>query len=341
MNERPTDDGMGAAADAGSAHDHRHDDGDDHDHGAMSGSSAGADRPAGEPAAAPGDPSGAPPAMAPAAAAASAQADAMRKRWDVMGPNQRITVAGGVAILVAYLAGILLESWTIGLSSIILLAATVVTIVVVLVGTSSAMGMSRTAILRLDAGVVGAYSIYDLGDLISGLNSWSTLDLILTGLAVVGAALLVFGVWRMSGANLVNDAISALTVRGRELPARLVSIGSSVLIGVWLFLAIFNYTFRNEIAVAVLAAVLALTVLWLAGSGAAEMKLPVAANLALAVLGVVTAALTLLWFVGLLDELDGVDAIDWPFLLLFLAGAAAMAAGGLLGISSSSTDAGD
>lgn len=337
MNDRPTNDGMGAGADARSADDHRHDDGDDHDHGALGGMPAGADESAAPPIA----PSGAEPAMAPAAAAASPQADAMRKRWEVMGPNQRITVAGGVAILVAYLAGILLEQWTIGLSSIILLAATVVTIVVVLVGTSSAMGMSRTAILRIDAGVVGAYSIYDLGDLISGLTFWSTLDLVLTGLAVVGAGLLVFGVWRMTGGNIVSDALSALTGRGRELPARLVSIGSSVLIGVWLFLAIFNYSFRNEIAVAVLAAVLALTVLWLAGSGAAEMKLPVAANLALAVLGVVAAALTLLWFVGLLDELDGVEAIDWPFLLAFLASAAAMAAGGLLGVSSRSTDAGD
>lgn len=35
-------------------------------------------------------------------------------------------------------------------------------------------------------------------------------------------------------------------------------------------------------------------------SGSAEMKLPVAANLALAALGVVAGALTLVWFAGLL-----------------------------------------
>lgn len=310
MDDERTDGGMGTTHDHDRAGDHEH----EHD---------------------PAFPSAAVAATPPAAAA---QTEAMRKRWEVLGPNQRLTVAGGVAILVAYLTGVLFADWDLRVSSFLLLACTVVTVAVVLIGTSSAMGASRTAILRIDAGVVGAYSLYDLGDLISGLTFWSVVDLVLAAVAVIGAGLLVFGVWRMTDGHLAREAIAALTGRGRDLPARLVSVGSVLLIGVWLVLAVLNYAFRTEVALAVLAAVLSLTVLWLAGSGAAEMKLPVAANLALAVTGVIVGALAVVWLLGLIENLDRVDAADWPFVLIFLASAAAMTVGGLLGVGSRSAD---
>ena len=150
--------------------------------------------------------------MAPAAATASAQADAMRKRWDVMGPNQRITVAGGVAILVAYLA----KFWSLGHRP---LRAAIGRTDPDLVGAARVSGASRRTALRTVlvpllwpavAGAWGLVFLFALHEL--------TMSALLYGPGSETLAVVVLNLRQLGDASTTNALAVVLTL-GVLLPA--------------------------------------------------------------------------------------------------------------------------
>ncbi len=277
---------------------------------------------------------------APASGPAPAAAAAVGARWATLGTDERLVLAGGVTVLVAYVLGLVLEQWGLGLASLLSIAGAIIAIVILLAGPATLFRVSRKALLRTNAALVGAFAATDLGDLVSGLGSWTTLDIVFTALIVVGAAVLVYGAWRLTGGNIVGDLVGVLGARAGGTPDRLVAIGAAAVIASWVLLSAFGYTLRTEIALAILVAVLALTVLWFGAGGAGEADLFIAPPLLQASYGIAAGALALIWFLGLLGEFSEVSAIDWIGLIPFLAGAAAMAAGGILGLQAQATRSG-
>ncbi|MDA1062037.1 MAG: hypothetical protein O2895_03900, partial [Chloroflexi bacterium] len=87
--------------------------------------------------------------------AAALQADAMKQRWATLGADQRLVVAGAATVLIAYFLGLLLAQWSLGLSSVLSIVGAAAVLVMVLAGPARLLGMSKAAILRISAGVVG------------------------------------------------------------------------------------------------------------------------------------------------------------------------------------------
>jgi hypothetical protein len=253
----------------------------------------------------------------------------MSAKWAVLGANERLALIGAGVAIVSYLLGILLAGWSLGLTSLLFLVAAIAVAVILILGSAALTGQARVVVLRLAAATALAYAGIEIGSLLGNIGRWDGLDIILTIAAAVGSALMVFAAWRLTGGNALSDVMGIASVINRPLPDRLILLGAIGLFAAWLILQIANAPFGDRDAIAVLLAVLALTVLWIAGGGAGAFKLMLPSNLLLAGLGVVIAVLALLYLVNL-GDLRNAQVLFWPGLLLYIAGAGALAGGAIL-----------
>jgi hypothetical protein len=257
-------------------------------------------------------------------------AAAMSARWAVLGANERLALIGAILAIGSYIIGILLGGWSLGLTSILFLVAAVGVAVILFLGAAALTGQARVVVLRIAAATALAYSALDIASLIGALGGrLDMLDVVLEIAAFVGSALMVFAAWRLTGGNAISDATGLIGVISRPMPDRLVALGAWVVILALVILRIGGGRFSDREALAVLAVILVLTVLWIAGGGAGKVGLILPANVWLAIFGVVVAVLAVLYLVNI-GDLRQAELLFWPGLLLYLGGAGALAAGAIL-----------
>jgi hypothetical protein len=265
--------------------------------------------------------------------AAGKAEDVLEARWKLLGGNERVVVVGALVYLASLVLGLLLAKWNLGLSHIIGIVAALVVFVPIVLTLKNLLGIPREAVARLCGGILVAFELNDLGELISGLTTpalaWSTADIVLTIASIVGAAVFAWGAWLMTGGNILKDVVGLAMIGGRSMQQLLVSLGASAAVLGWLFLGLADADFTTIAVLAVLAAVVDFTILWLAGPGSGTLHLPIPENLLLTVVGVIAAALALVWLGGIAGNLKGIPVTGMIGMVLFVAGAVAMAAGGL------------
>ena len=285
----------------------------------------------------------------PIGEAASDVGEALQVRWNAFGPNERLVIIGGLLVLGAWILGILLQKWVIDIAAIITAVAAIVVLVVVAIGAKAA-GAFRKAIVRVGAGLVAAFAMADLGDLVGSFMTqnafialnvrWEGIDTILVAAVVIGAIILAFGAWRLTNGNLLTSLIDPVKIAGRSQGALLIGLGAAVAILGWTLggaaRVVPNLDLGNALfpTIALLAAVLALSVQWIAGGGAGTLKLPMGADLWLAALGIVAGVLVLVWLGGAAGSIfsNRTPILGTIGLVLFILGAVALAAGGVLGM---------
>jgi hypothetical protein len=275
--------------------------------------------------------------MPPASPSAAQASAAIQAKWGAMGKSDQLAVGGAAVLVIGYLLGIILEGWGLGLPSLLTIIGAIVVLVVILAGFAGVSGLSRTAILRVAAAVSAVYSLNDVGDMLANLNDWGALDIVLSAIVDVAAFVALVGVWMATSGDLVKDATGVLARGGRSMPGWLVALGSAVVLISWFVLELGEFNMLTDSALAMLAAVLALTVLWAGAGGAGQLRLPLPAGLVLAGLGVIAAILSLAWLIRILDVMDDASIFAWVGLVLYVGGAIVMAAGGLLGLQEERT----
>jgi hypothetical protein len=225
----------------------------------------------------------------------------------------------------------LLSGWTLWLGGILLVIGALVPLGLLLVGSNALSAGARAVGLRLGAGLTATYAAIDVGDLIDDFTDWEGLDIVLTIVIAVGAAILLVAAWRLTGGNLVRDAAGLARISGRPAPDQLVLLGGLAVIVGWVLIRIGNATFSDNSALAVLATVLAMAVAWMARDGG-PVQLPVPAGIVIAVLVALVAVLAASWVINILDDVSGADVFFWPGFVLYILGAGGMAAGAALGL---------
>jgi hypothetical protein len=252
-------------------------------------------------------------------------------RWNALGANERLALIGAGLMVGSYLLGVLLARWSLGLAHLLLIVAAVVAAGVVLMGRSAIGAPLRAAALRVSAAVGLAYAAIDLGDMVGDLGDWSPLEMLLTVATLIGAGILLVAAWRLTDGNAARDAAGLVSAGGRSLADRLVLLGALALIVAWVVLRFDGFAFREQDVIAVLAAILAVAVLWLAGGTAGALRWPVPATVVVVALAVIVALLALNWVTRVSDEFDEFTIVSWIAFALHLAAAVALAAGAVLG----------
>jgi len=252
-----------------------------------------------------------------------------------LGRNEQLVIAGAAAVIVADLIGGLTQEWSLQLAHWSLILGSLAAAGLVLSGAGRAIaGLPGRSIIRILAAIVGAYGLVDLGDLLSSLGDWSTIDIVLTIIEITGVAVLVWGAWALDGASLIADVRAAAQVTRLGMNDGLLYAGAvGVVVGWFLLMAIADiFDFHITAQVAVMAAVLALTVRWLARNPSAG-SLPVSTPWAIAALGGLVVVLGLWWLVRVIgDTLEFGDLTTYIPMLIYVAALAALAAGAFLGL---------
>ena len=252
-----------------------------------------------------------------------------------LGRNEQLVIAGAAAVIVADLIGGLTQEWSLQLAHWSLILGSLAAAGLVLSGAGRAIaGLPGRSIIRILAAIVGAYGLVDLGDLLSSLGDWSTIDIVLTIIEITGVAVLVWGAWALDGASLTADVRAAAQVTRLGMNDGLLYAGAvGVVVGWFLLMAIADiFDFHITAQVAVMAAVLALTVRWLARNPSAG-SLPVSTPWAIAALGGLVVVLGLWWLVRVIgDTLEFGDLTTYIPMLIYVAALAALAAGAFLGL---------
>jgi hypothetical protein len=240
-----------------------------------------------------------------------------------LGRNEQLVSTGSGAVVAAYVLGLLFQDWPVTLSAVVIVVAAVAALVLT-IGASgrSLAGVQAASWVRIDAALVGAFALIDVGDLLSSLDSWETLTIGLTIVYVIGAAILAYGAWGVSGGNLVSDVRGTLGVMGLALADRLVLIGAlGCVVGWFLIMWLADiYEFVTLAQVVVLAATLLLSVRWLDRNPTAG-RLMAPAPVTTAALGAVAIAAGAWWFLAVIGrtlEIGGL-LVYLPVLLFVLA----------------------
>ena len=123
-----------------------------------------------------------------------------------IGRNEQLVITGSGAVVAAYVLGLLLQDWPVTLSAVVIVIAAVAALVLT-IGASgrNVAGVPATSWARIDAALVGAFALVDLGDLLSSLDSFKVLTIGLTIVYVIGAISLAYGAWGLSGGSLLSD----------------------------------------------------------------------------------------------------------------------------------------
>jgi len=291
----------------------------------------------GEPAAPPA--ASPPPAMAAAGAGAGAGAAAgaaavpspLTARWTALGANERLALIGSGLMIGSYLLGVILARWSLGLSHLLLIVGAIVAAGVVLAGRSAIGAPIRAAVLRVSAAIGLAYAAIDVGDMLGDLDDWSPFEMLLAVATLIGAGILLVAAWRLTGGNVARDAAGLASPGGRSLGDRLVLLGGVAVVVAWVLLRFDGFAFREQDVIAVLAAVLAVAVLWLARGSAGALRWPAPATVIVAGLAVIVALVALNWFTRVSDEFDEFTIVSWIAFALHLAAAAVLIVGAALG----------
>jgi hypothetical protein len=251
------------------------------------------------------------------------------------GRNEQLVIAGGAAIVAAYAVGVISQDWSINLSAIAIMAGALLAMVLSFTGSPAAVvGLQRSSLVRVLAAIVGAFALVDLGDLLSSLDAWKTLTIVLSIVYLVGAALLAYGAWAASGGNLLADGRAILGVARLPYADRLVFSGAlGVIVGWFLLMWIADvFEFHVLAQVTVLAAVLILAIRWL-DRNPTMGRLPIGATLAvpsLAAVAVVAGAWWLARVIG--DTIELGVLVVYPPLLLFVLALGALGFGAFVSI---------
>lgn len=263
-------------------------------------------------------------------------ADAIEARWKAFGPNERIAVVGGLAALVGFIVGIVPAGWNLalpgGLPDLLAIAGTIITFLVIAIPTRRTPDSVRSVVLRIAAGTAGAFAIGDIGDLAGTMAAAIAMDYVATVLIVAGIAVMAFGVWRMTGGNLIADAIG-LVAGKRSQAQRLLVLGAALVVVMLAVLRATPIGFVLQASIGELLAVLAVAAVWLANGSAAQMKMPIASNLVQAALAVVSGVLLALFLLATVGNMSNAPGLAWLGIVGLVAATAAMVAGGVLGLS--------
>ncbi len=254
--------------------------------------------------------------------------------------NQQLVVAGSGAVIAAYVLGLLLQDWSVTLSAVTILVASIVALVITLMGSARAVaGLPASTLVRIAAALVGAFALVDVGDLLSSLDSWELLTIALTIVYVIGAAILVFGAWAESGGSIVTDARGVLGVARLDMADRFVYSGAlGAVVGWFLLMWIADvYEFHTLAQIVVLASTLILVVRWLdRNPGAGRSPLPGPwTTVGLAGVAVIAG---LWWVVRVIgDTIELGDILVYLPLLLFVLALVSLGVGAFLRIDLKST----
>ncbi|MCI0582415.1 MAG: hypothetical protein L0227_05885 [Chloroflexi bacterium] len=252
-----------------------------------------------------------------------------------LGLNGQLVVAGAVAVVLADVIGVLTQDWSLELNHWLLILGSIAATAIVLTGSVATIaGLPMRTYLRIDGAIVAAFGLIELGDLLSSLTQWGAIDIVLTIVEVVGAAVLAVGAWALSGGSLIRDVTGVAGALRMEMIDRFVYLGAvGVVVGWFLLMAIADvYNFNAESQVAVLAAVLVLCVRWL-GRNPAAGALPLSAPMMTAGLGAVAVLVGLWWFVQIIGRtLEIGDITTFVPLLVYVLALIALGLGAFLGL---------
>ena len=83
------------------------------------------------------------------------------------GRNEQLVIGGAGVVLVAYLIGVVTQSWPLNASALSILIGSLVALAVALTGGGRTVaGLPSPTLVRIAAAIVGAFALIDLGDLI-------------------------------------------------------------------------------------------------------------------------------------------------------------------------------
>jgi hypothetical protein len=283
----------------------------------------------------------APAAPGPAVAATPPAVAALQSSWQGFGQAERLAAAGGIVVVVAYLLGMIVDRWSLGITGLGLVVGSIIAVAAVFVAAGTGgwrLPGSPSFVIRTAAAVVGVFALMDFALLVTDFDQYEALPLILWAAYVVGAFVLVWGAWSATGGNLATDMTGVAGLMSRPLADRLVYGGAILLLVGWflvlLIAQIFNFT--DDPAVSVLFATLVLAVIWSARDAAAAVRWPIAANYLVAALAVVSALFALIWLSRVIGRIgDAGDLTVYGTLAIYVLGAVAMVAGALLSLQGS------
>ena len=255
-----------------------------------------------------------------------------------LGRNEQLVVVGAGIALLAYLLGVFTSGWSITLSAGTVLVGSAIAAALTFMGSTapSILGVRASSFVRVVAALVVAFALIDLGDVISSFSDWGLLDIVFTAVYVVGAAILAYGAWAVSGGSLLADAQGPRRVMKMEMVDRFVYAGAlGTIIGWFLLMAVVDiYNFNAIPSATVFLATLVLAVRWLERNPDAG-KLPLPSPWTIAGLAALTVILGLLWFVGIIGRTVGEGLADigtWIVLILYLLSLASLGVGAFLSI---------
>ena len=272
------------------------------------------------------------PAPGSGAAISGAPATALAR----LGRNEQLVLAGGAVAALANVLGTVMSEWSLSLRWWVVVLGGAVAIAVALGGTSRTVaGLPGRTLLRIAAALVGAFALVDLGDTISSLGDWGTIDIVLTIAEVAGAAILAYGAWAASNGSLTGDAMGVGRVRSLGLADGLLFGGAvGVIAGWFLIMAIADiYNFNQLPQIAVLAAALVLVARWI-GRNPGAGTLPVSPTWAVLGLSAVAVLASLVWLVNTLGgSIENGSLTTWIPWLLFVLAVVALGFGAFLGLA--------
>lgn len=259
------------------------------------------------------------------------------------GRNEQLVIAGSAAVFAAYALGMLLPlEWPFNLSAgTILVASLVAFLITFLAAGRGVAGLPPTTIVRIAAALVGAFVIVDVGNLMSSLDQWEGVTIALTIVYAIGAAILAFGAWAVSGGSLPADAQGLLGAMRLAMADRFVYLGALGVIVAWFLIMVIAdvFNFTSQPMVVVFLATLVLVVRWLGRNpGAGRLALP--APWTLVGLAGLTVVVGLWWLAGIIGptiDRDLLDLTSGITLALYLLALVSLGFGAYLSIGAAQT----
>ena len=260
---------------------------------------------------------------------------AVQSSWARFGQAERIAVAGGALVFIAFLLGVITSGWFVGLYGLTLLGASAVLVVAIFARAMMPGNiLGHWAIIRGSAAILAGFAVADTGDLLGNLGDWGAIDIVLTIVYIVGAAAALWGALAVTGGDLVTDA-RGLASPSRPLPERLVLYGALLVPVAWFLLLLSdNVSMSNDADLALIAVMLAAVLLWAASSGAIRTW-PVPAIYAIGALAGLGALLALVWVLQALGGIGDEGIIAIVGLVVYLVAGLALGAGATLAVRDS------
>jgi hypothetical protein len=290
----------------------------------------------------PGEPAAAP----PAASAPPPAVAALQSSWQGFGQAERLAAIGGIVVVVAYLLGMIVERWSLGITGLALIVGSIIAVGAVFLAAGAGgwrLPGSPSFVIRTAAAVVGVFALMDFALLVTDFDQYEGLTLVLWAAYIVGAAVLVWGAWAATGGNPATDLAGVAGLMSRS-PADRLAYGGAILLLVGWFLIllvaqIFNFT--DDPAMSVLFATLVLAVVWSARDAAAAVRWPVPTSYLVAALAVVSGVFALIWLSRVIGRIgDAGDLTVYLTLAVYVLGAVAMVAGAVMGLQGSLASSG-